>query len=438
MSEPAHTERIGKFSQDTQFNRLSGENRAFLERKAEEWRLTHQEIRKLILCATDFEMWGQGGLSNAWDETGLESMAGKNRGKVVLGRVEKRWNELKEASPAYAGRERTQPMSKAAASDGVTEALTARPKISRKQTAGKILGNCPVASDKTRCCGLKTLDAVMNCGYDCSYCSIQSFYYDNNIYFHEDFRAKLQEIRLDPNELYHIGTGQSSDSLLWGNRYDVLGDLFEFASNNPNVILEFKTKSANVRYLLENPAPENLIVTWSLNPQLIVENEELGTASLEARLEAAEKVAAKGILVGFHFHPMIIYQGWKGEYARLFAEVQGRFTPEQVALVSFGTLTYIKPVMKQLRLRKHSSKILQMPMESAAGKFSYPMAVKEEMFKLAYDAFADWHEKVFFYLCMEPAELWPSTFGFDYPDNQAFETAMKTRYMEKIAANRRK
>jgi len=113
------------------------------------------------------------------------------------------------------------------------------------------LGSCPVASPKTRCCNLMTLDAVESCGFDCSYCSIQSFYNQNTITFDKNFAQKLSSLKLDPNKRYHIGTGQSSDSLMWGNKEGVLEALFTFAKANPNVILEFKTKSHNISYLLE-------------------------------------------------------------------------------------------------------------------------------------------------------------------------------------------
>ena len=83
-------------------------------------------------------------------------------------------------------------------------------KSSDKPTLG--LGMCPVASPKTRCCNLMTLDAVEKCGFDCSYCSIQSFYHGNEVVFDGGFADKLARLELDPQKTYHIGTGQSSDS----------------------------------------------------------------------------------------------------------------------------------------------------------------------------------------------------------------------------------
>ena len=294
------------------------------------------------------------------------------------------------------------------------------------------LGRCPVASERTRCCNLMTLDAVEKCGFDCSYCSIQSFYHGNKVTFDENFAEKLARLDLDTAQTYHIGTGQSSDSLMWGNHQGVLDALSAFAKANPNVILELKTKSRNIQWLLENDYPPNIICTWSLNPQTIIDHEEHLTASLRQRISAAGQIAAKGRVVGFHFHPIVYYDGWHDAYREICAEITSRFSADSVALVSLGTLTFTRSVMKTIRKRPLSSKILQMPMEEIAGKFSYPLELKLEMFKTVYQALTPWHQRVFFYLCMEAQSLWSPVFGHEYETNADLETAMKEAYFEKI------
>ena len=294
------------------------------------------------------------------------------------------------------------------------------------------LGACPVASEGTRCCNLLTLDAVESCGFDCSYCSIQSFYNQNKIGFDKDFKTKLENLELDPNQTYHIGTGQSSDSLMWGNQDGILDALFTFAIKNPNVILEFKTKSDNIKYLLENDVPKNIIVTWSLNTPIIIKNEEHLTANLEQRISSARALADKGILVGFHFHPIVQYENYLADYEEVYKTLQKTFTPDEVVLISLGTLTFIKPVIKQLRQREMRTKILQMPFETINGKQSYSLEVKKEMFKHAYDSFKSWHNKVYFYLCMEDHSLWKEVFGFEYSSNNQFEDFMISKYKDKI------
>jgi len=294
------------------------------------------------------------------------------------------------------------------------------------------LGSCPVASESTRCCNLLTLDAVESCGFDCSYCSIQSFYNQNKITFDKNFAQKLDKLELDPNQTYHIGTGQSSDSLMWGNREGVLDALFGFAKKYPNVILEFKTKSNNIKYFLENEVPKNIIVTWSLNTKTIIDNEEHLTASLSERINSARALADKGVLVGFHFHPIVVYKNYLVEYKEIYDTLLQTFTPDEVVLISMGTLTFIKPVMKKLRSRGMKTKILQMPFEEIAGKQSYPIEVKKEMFKHCYDSFKPWHNKVYFYMCMEDHSLWKEVFGYEYSSNNQMEEFMKMSYKEKI------
>lgn len=294
------------------------------------------------------------------------------------------------------------------------------------------LGACPVASEGTRCCNLLTLDAVESCGFDCSYCSIQSFYNQNKIGIDKDFKKKLENLELDPNQVYHIGTGQSSDSLMWGNRGGILDSLFEFALKYPKVILEFKTKSNNIKYFIENEVPKNIIVTWSLNTPIIIKNEEHLTASLDERISAARKLADKGVLVGFHFHPIIQYKDYLDDYKKVYDTLQSTFKPQEVVLISMGTLTFIKPVIKQLREREMKTKILQMPFENINGKQSYSLEVKKEMFKHCYDSFKSWHNKVYFYLCMEDHSLWKDIFGYEYSSNNQFEDFMLSNYMDKI------
>ena len=88
---------------------------------------------------------------------------------------------------------------------------------------------------------------------------------------------------------------------------------------NPNVLLELKTKSSNVGPLLARDVPPNVVCTWSLGTPTTIRNEEPGTATLGQRLEAARQASDHGIDIGFHFHPMIYYSGWRSDYGSVAA-----------------------------------------------------------------------------------------------------------------------
>ena len=395
----------------TYFSKLLPEQQTFIKEKAYEHKFSFQQLRLIIQMANDFEMWGEKSIIEVWPE--------HIHAKVILQRITKVYEEVKNRPNSYNGFNPSVVRSEQ------------KFKFVTKDKEGFGLGMCPVASEETRCCNLMTLDAVESCGFDCSYCTIQSFYKQDKITFDSSFTQKLKSLQLDPNRTYHIGTGQSSASLMWGNKEAVLDALFDFARDNTNVILEFKTKSDNIKYFLENDVPSNIICTWSLNTTTIIENEEHLAASLEKRIGSARALADKGVVVGFHFHPIVEYENYLSEYKEVYDELIERFTPDEVSLISMGTLTFIKPVIQKLRQRNFKSKILQMPFDDAAGKASYPLEMKEEMFKHAYESFQPWHKKVFFYLCMEDHSLWKKCFGYEYNTNLDLERAMVSSYCEK-------
>jgi len=408
----------------TLFNKLDKVNQITTRNIAVENRFTLQELRIFIESTIDLNIWNEESLISHWhhwrQSTDLE---GREFKKWAFGKLEELLLELREKENDY--------------SDGLAKNPSYRnQKITTlHQTSDtKIFGRCPVYSNATLCCNLQTIDAVKNCGFGCSYCSIQTMYTDDNILFDEHFGQKLEAIELDPNKHYHIGTGQSSDALMWGNTNGILDDLFRFARKWPNALIEFKTKSKNVGYLLQSDVPNNIMCSWSLNPDIIIENEEHLTPNLNKRLNVARSIADKGIRIGFHLHPMVIHKGWQQNYLELINDVIDQFHTDEVLFISFGSLTFPKPIIRKIRSYGIQSKIHQIPMVSnPEGKMTYPDEIKEQLFRHAYESFKPWHGKVFFYLCMEEKKLWNLTFGESFEDNKAFENTLIESALKKIA-----
>ena len=413
----SYLEKFNDSVNNTIFYKLPLKEQQFIKERSIDFKFSYSQIRQIIDIARDLSMWDEKSIIEIFPKHSLHTLREK---RVVFAKLLKEYESLKKRPNSYKNFE----------PKNIAKEQKFNFKVEDKDGFG--LGLCPVASEKTRCCNLMTLDAVESCGFDCSYCSIQSFYNQNTITFDGSFAKKLKDLRLDTNRTYHIGTGQSSDSLLWGNKEGVLDALFKFAKENPNVILEFKTKSDNIKYILENEVPKNILCTWSLNTPTIIRNEEHLSASLDKRIKAARKVADKGVKIGFHFHPIVEYENYLDEYKTVYDRLIEEFDPNEIALVSFGTLTFIKPVIKQLREREFKSKITQMPFEDASGKSSYPKEIKTEMFSHAYESFIAWHKEVFFYLCMEEHDMWMKTFGYQYSTNNDFERAMLAAYTKKL------
>ena len=155
--------RIEPFKNDPLFLSFPPEIRALLGEKAEKYYLSFQDLKKLMEMAADLNSWEGEDLTQIWRDP-PENLKGKERKHWSLSRVEARWQELKQKGPDYS----------ADLKPGAGIRKTERTNAVRitETPAGKeliLLGNCPVASEKTRCCNLLTLDAVLSCGYDCSY-----------------------------------------------------------------------------------------------------------------------------------------------------------------------------------------------------------------------------------------------------------------------------
>ncbi|MBF0360604.1 MAG: hypothetical protein HQK49_06315 [Oligoflexia bacterium] len=368
--------------------------------------LSLQELRQLMEIFIDFKMWEDNSLLPI---IMLQSNNLHLSKEQLLNSIHQKYKETKESTitiKEYPNLNKNK-----------HHLITSNIQTTKTNSGKKISGMCPVASTKTLCCNLRTIDVIQNCAFGCSYCSIQTFYNKNQIMVEDNLDEKLDAITsdLNPLKLYHFGVGQSSDSLLFGNINGTLDSLMNWALKNPNILLEFKTKSNNIDYFIKKSIPTNVFVSWTLNTETIIKNEEHLTASLDERLQAARRLLDHKMKVAFHFHPIVYYKNWKQEYQSVISRLQDNFHPSEILFISLGTITMIKPAIQEMRIKGAKgllkSKILQMPMEKVYGRLSYPMEIKKEMFTQVYSMFnsnsnSNWTDHIFFYLCMEPRECW--------------------------------
>ena len=197
-------DRMTPFASNNTYMKLSREEQDYISEIADRFQLTYQDIKTLIETARDLSIWDEGSLADYWIVPEDSPRKGKQLKQLLMNNLKMSRENLKNKANDYGS------------FTGKTDS-TGRTDFVSLNDERTILGACPVASEKTRCCNLKTLDVVLNCGFDCTYCSIQSFFDNDRVYFHKNLEEKLQKLNLDPKKRYHIGTGQSSDSLMWGN-----------------------------------------------------------------------------------------------------------------------------------------------------------------------------------------------------------------------------
>ena len=187
------------------------------------------------------------------------------------------------------------------------------------------------------CCNYYVVNLFKNCIYDCSYCFLQDFLQNNPLlvaYVNiEDLLEELDRtFTAHPDRTFRVGTGELADSLALDEVIPYSQQLIPFFSQRENAVLELKTKSNCVKNLLTQNSTNNVIVSWSLNPQIIIDREERGAPSLEQRLEAARLCANKGYKIGIHLDPIIIFQDWERAYHGMIEKIFEVLSPSQIGV----------------------------------------------------------------------------------------------------------
>jgi len=282
---------------------------------------------------------------------------------------------------------------------------------------GKVLDKCATMSSKYACCNVHVLKSVSNCPYDCSYCFLQNYLNDGTTKVVADIDGMMGEVKekqaKQPWRFFRIGTWELGDSLALERETGQAEQLIKAFSELDNAVLELKTKSDCVDSILDLDHRKKTVVSWSLNPEFIIRTQEHRTAPFAARLSALRKVTDAGYLVGLHFDPMILHDGWEENYREMAHQVMAATNAEQIAWISIGSLRF-NPEMKHKMAQNFPAQSLtaEEMVLGDDGKMRYVKPKRKEMYGLLLKALKDAGAgDCFTYLCMERWDMWDSVLG---------------------------
>jgi spore photoproduct lyase len=275
---------------------------------------------------------------------------------------------------------------------------------------------CP-GTKEYLCCGYQVLQVALNCPFDCSYCILQG--YVNlpavTVFVNvEDLQAELQaRWAQEPGRIWRLGTGEFGDSLALDELTGLHEILMPLMAGHPQAFLEIKSKWHHLEHLLPLGPNPQVIFAWSLNPPELIREAEQFTASLEARLKAAQQAAAAGFRVAFHFDPLIFFPGWEKAYRRTVERLGVLNSAADVAWVSLGALRFLPPLRQIIFSRFPHSRLGSEEMVRAPdGKLRYFKNLRVEMYGRLREWLAEVLPAVQVYLCMESPRVWREVFGF--------------------------
>ena len=296
---------------------------------------------------------------------------------------------------------------------------------------GQFFKRCPGATQKKAltCCNYHVLNLGSQCNMNCSYCYLQSYLNSRVTKIFTNIDQALAELKQMADNFgehaFRIGTGEVIDSLSLDEITLYSRRLIEFFNQYPNWMLEFKTKSNKVDQFLDMKSIGNTTVSWSINPPVIIESEEHGTARLHERIEAAKKCLTQGFKIAFHIDPMIWHPDWKESYAFLAEELNRNFTAQDVHIISLGTLRF-QPEQRHMMRERFGLKSYVTSAEmfkSEGDKLRYDATLRSEMFQFMIQKMKSLDPKWNIFLCMETPETWIQSFEkipIQLPELRAF------------------
>ncbi|MFK8137542.1 MAG: radical SAM protein [Bdellovibrionales bacterium] len=223
-----------------------------------------------------------------------------------------------------------------------------------------------------------------NCIYECEYCYLQGYFNSPDIVLflnHEDIREEMQRaLDSHPNETVWFHAGEFSDSLALSHLSGELENYWSFFKENPRAKLELRTKSANLRSLIELDPLKNVFVSFSLASEDHSKIYEKKTAPVKTRLKAIAKLHKVGFNIGVHFDPIVFKESFFKDYRALVKDLSLAIPLSELSYMSMGVVRFTKEVFREVQENYPETDMISTDfIKSFDGKVRYPKPLRKKL-----------------------------------------------------------
>jgi spore photoproduct lyase len=237
---------------------------------------------------------------------------------------------------------------------------------------------------------------ILNCLYNCSYCFLQGMYPSANIvvFVNEDDMKNevLNAInkRSYKDEPLMLSVSYNTDLLAFENILPLTKNWMSFAKKNKDLLLEIRTKSALYNSIKNIKSSDQILLSWTLSPDNIIESYELNTPPLSRRIDAIKSAINDGWKVRICFDPILTYDNWKADYLSFFNKIKSDINFEQVFDITVGVFRMGQDYFKNIRKSKPDSDLFYQSYKNENGIVSIDSKKKNSVFKLVSDNFSNY------------------------------------------------
>jgi len=223
---------------------------------------------------------------------------------------------------------------------------------------------------------------MLNCLYDCRYCFLQGMFRSAHYVLfvnYEDFLDDISAQCARSNEAQWFFSGYDCDSLALEPVSRFTETFIPAFAQIDNAWLELRTKSTQIRSLLDcTPAPR-VVCAFSLNPQTVIDRLEHRTPSLAARLNALRKLQRHGWHIALRFDPLILEDDFRTQYATFFRTVFEGIEGASLHSITLGNFRLPRSHFQRMANLYPDERLFAQNLDDGDGQIAYPHASAEGM-----------------------------------------------------------
>ena len=224
---------------------------------------------------------------------------------------------------------------------------------------------------------------MLNCMYDCRYCFLQGMYQSaHQVLFinYEDFGEQMQQIAAQhAGEPVWFYSGYDCDSLANEPMTRFCEYFLPRIAAIDNAWMELRTKSTQVRALLEIPPLQRIVSAFSFSDRVSHARLENGVPTIAKRIDAMRRLQQAGWPVGLRFDPIVYHANYREEFVALLEQVFDAIDASAIHSVSLGSFRLTRGHFRDLSRLYPDEPLFAQQMSLENGIVSYPRERERDM-----------------------------------------------------------
>tara|TARA_Y100000991_G_scaffold212129_1_gene195691 strand:- start:1789 stop:2487 length:699 start_codon:yes stop_codon:yes gene_type:complete len=181
------------------------------------------------------------------------------------------------------------------------------------------------------------------------------------LFVNQDDFQKAVKVKLNQNnlskEVVTVSISYNTDLLAMENLFPITKNWIEFASKTRNLIIEIRTKSSNYGFIKSVVPSNNVVLSWTISPEVVSKSYEHLAPPLHQRISAIKSAMDKGWKVRLCFDPIMNIENWEKIYSEFFIHIFQTLNTKNLYDVTMGTFRMNKDYFNRINRRNPESDI---------------------------------------------------------------------------------